>query len=168
MRDIRTITIDLDDTLWSTNPVIGRAERGLYEWLDREYPGITEMFTPEAMFDLRLEVIAEFPERHYDFTFLRRTVLGRLGIAAGYGDGLVDDAMAVFSALRNNVEVFPEVRPALTALQEDYCVIAVTNGNADVDVIGIRDLFHDVISAAAAGGRDLKRETIPTEPFLWM
>ena len=151
MRDIRTITIDLDDTLWAIHPVIERAERQLHDWLRDHYPRITEMFTPDSIFELREKVVSENPGQSHDFTFLRRTVLGRLGIAAGYGDGLVDDAMAVFSTMRNDVEVFPEVRPTLTILGRHYCVIAVTNGNANLDHIGIGDLFHKVISAASAG-----------------
>lgn len=151
MRDIRTITLDLDDTLWAIHPVIERAERMLYEWLGDKYPRITAMFTAEAILKLRDNVVLEYPRQSCDFTFLRRTVLARLGKAAGYGDGLVDDAMTVFSSVRNDVEVFPEVRPALTALREDYYVIALTNGNADIDTIGIRDLFHEVISASSAG-----------------
>ncbi|MDH3373738.1 MAG: HAD family hydrolase, partial [Gammaproteobacteria bacterium] len=51
----------------------------------------------------------------------------------------------------NDVEVFPEVRPTLTELGRRYRVIAVTNGNADVNSIGISDLFHEVISASSAG-----------------
>lgn len=151
MHDIRTITLDLDDTLWAIHPVIERAERKLRDWLRDHYPRITEMFSPEDMFELRGKIADEHPDKLHDFTFLRRAVLGHLGTAAGYGDGLVDGAMTVFSALRNDVEVFPEVRPALNKLRQNYCVIAVTNGNADLNAIGIRDLFHDVISAAAAG-----------------
>lgn len=151
MHDIRTITLDLDDTLWAIHPVIERAERELHDWLCDNYPRITERFTPGDIFKLREQVVSESPDRSHDFTFLRRTVLGRLGVAAGYGDGLVDEAMAVFSAARNDVEIFPEVRPTLTELGRSYCIIALTNGNADVNSIGIHDLFHEVISASSAG-----------------
>lgn len=151
MRDIRTITLDLDDTLWAIHPVIERAEQALHDWLSAEYPRIGEMFSAEDIIELREAVIAEHWERNHDFTFLRRVIIARLGVAAGYGDGLVDAAMEVFSAARNDVEVFPEVRPTLSALREEYCVIAVTNGNADVARIGISDLFHEVISASSAG-----------------
>ena len=158
MHAIRTITIDLDDTLWAIRPVIERAERKLYDWLRDKYPRVTEMFTPDESLKMRENIVDEYPDRSYDFTFLRRTVLGRLGVAAGYGEEIIDGAMAVFSALRNAVEVFPEVRPALTELGRDYCVIAVTNGNANLDHIGIRDLFHHVISASSVGAAKPARE----------
>ncbi|MGI9272545.1 MAG: HAD family hydrolase [Woeseiaceae bacterium] len=151
MNDIRALTIDLDDTLWEIHPVIHRAERKLYEWLGENYPRITAMFSREAVLAERRAVAEQFPEYDHDYTFMRRTVLGRLGIAANYGDALVDDAMEIFDTVRNDVELFPEVRPALLALREEYTLVAVTNGNADLKRIGIDDLFHEFISARTAG-----------------
>ncbi|MGB5346045.1 MAG: HAD family hydrolase [Woeseia sp.] len=151
MKDIRAITIDLDDTLWEIHPVIHRAERRLYEWLGENYPRITALYSREAILQQRVSVAEEFPDMSHDYTFMRRTVLGRLGTAANYGDALVDDAMAVFDAMRNDVTIFPEVRPALTALRKNYVLVAVTNGNADLQRIGIDDLFHEFVSARTAG-----------------
>lgn len=151
MNDIRTITLDLDDTLWEIHPVIRRAEERLYAWMGEHYPRITELFAPDDIWEVRSQVIAEFKDRAHDLTFLRRTVLTRLGEAAGYGDSHVDDAFAVFNEVRNDVTLFPEARPALESLRERYVLIAVTNGNADLERIGIRDLFDGVVSAAMAG-----------------
>ena len=151
MNGIRTITIDLDDTLWEIHPVIRRAEQHLYEWLGRNYPRITELYQPEDLRELRTQVIAEFSDRTHDLTFLRHTVLGRIGVAAGYGTHFIDEAFSVFDAARNDVELFPEVVPALEVLGERFRLIAVTNGNANLETIGIRHLFDDVVTAALAG-----------------
>ncbi len=151
MNDIRTITIDLDDTLWEIHPVIRRAEARLYEWMSEHYPRITDMFGPEELRILRKEVLEEFKDHLHDLTLVRRTVLARLGEAAGYGDSHVDAAFEVFSEARNDVTLFPGVRSALTKLRRRFVLVAVTNGNADLERIGIRDLFDDVISAAMAG-----------------
>lgn len=151
MNRIRTITIDLDDTLWEIHPVIRRAELRLYEWLGENYPRITERYEPQDLRELRTQVIAEFSERAHDLTFIRHTVLGRIGIAAGYGTDFIHEAFRVFDAVRNDVELFPEVVPALEALGERFRIIAVTNGNANLETIGIRHLFHDVVTAALAG-----------------
>ncbi len=158
MQNIRTITLDLDDTLWAIRPVIVRAEKALYAWLREHYPRITERFSPAELLQMREDVVTENQDKSHDLTFLRRKVLGQVGAAAGYGDSPVDDAMVLFSAYRNDVEVFPEVRPALSALGKRYRVIAVTNGNADLDMIGIRDLFDDVVSASMAGAAKPARE----------
>ena len=138
--------------------MIERAERKLYEWLGEEYPRVTDMFSQDEMIKLRESIVAEYRSKSHDFTFLRRAALGRLGAAAGYGVEIVDRAMAYFNPLRNDVEVFPEVRPALTTLGEHYCLIAVTNGNASLDQIGIKDLFDHVISASGVGVAKPDRE----------
>ena len=151
MNDIRTITLDLDDTLWEIHPVIRRAEQALYAWLAEHYPRITLAYRPEDLRELRARVIAEFADRAHDLTFLRRTVLGRAGTAAGYGTDFIDEAFAVFDAVRNDVELFPEVVPTLEALGERYTLIAVTNGNANLETIGIAHLFDDIVTAAKAG-----------------
>ena len=151
VKDIRAITLDLDDTLWACHPVIHRAERGLYEWLGQSYPRITQLFSREAIRKQRAAVALEFPEHSHDFTHMRRTVLGRLARAADYGEQVVDEAMAVFDSIRNDVDIFPEVRPALVELGQTYTLIAVTNGNAKLEMIGIDDLFDDIVTARTAG-----------------
>ena len=151
MNNVRTITLDLDDTLWAIHPVIKRAEERLYTWMSQDYPRITEMFAPEDLVEVRTAVFAEHRDRMHDLYFLRRAVLARIGQAAGYGDSFVDDASAVFIEARNDVELFPEARPALEFLAERYVVVAVTNGNADLEKIGIDDLFDGVVSATMAG-----------------
>jgi putative hydrolase of the HAD superfamily len=149
--DIRTITLDLDDTLWDIAPVIRRAETQLRNWLEERYPRIVEMHQPEDIVELRAQVVAEFQDRSHDLTFIRCEVLARMGIAAGYGDDFVDEAFDVFDRERNTVELFPEVRPALESLASRFTLVAVTNGNAKLERIGIDHFFHAVVSARSAG-----------------
>jgi len=151
VNNIRTITIDLDDTLWEIHPVIKRAELRLYEWLGENYPRITELYAPSDLREIRSEIVVEFADRAHDLTFLRHTVLGRIGAAAGYTTDFIEDAFNVFDAVRNDVDLFPEVVPALEVLASHFQVIAVTNGNANLETIGIRHLFDDVVTAAMAG-----------------
>jgi len=158
VKDIRTITLDLDDTLWEIHPVIRRAEQRLYEWLGENYPRITEMYEPPDLREVRSQVIIEFADRSHDLTFLRQTVLGRVGVAAGYSTDFIDEAFSVFDAARNDVDIFPEVIPALEALNENFVVIAVTNGNANLELIGIDHLFSDVVTAAMAGAAKPARQ----------
>ena len=148
---IRTITLDLDDTLWEIQPVIKRAERRLYEWLGENYPAITARYTVEDLRILRKEVLEKHSDKVHDLTFLRHTVLTEAARVAGCTSFMVEEAFAVFDEVRNDVEMFPEVRPALLALRERYTVIAVTNGNANLEKIGIDDLFHGHVNAAMAG-----------------
>ena len=151
MDDIRTITLDLDDTLWDIAPVIRRAESRLREWLAERYPRIVDMHQPEDIVELRARVVAEYGGQSHDLTFIRKQVLARMGATAGYGDGFVDEAFAVFDRERNTLELFPDVRPALESLASRYTLVAVTNGNARLERIGIDHLFDGVVSARSAG-----------------
>jgi len=148
---IRTITLDLDDTLWEIHPVIRRAEKRLYAWLGEHYPRITERFEPADMREIRSDVVKRHADKAHDLTFLRHTVLMEAANAAGYSDFLVDEAFAVFDEVRNDVDLFPEARPALVALARRFTLIALTNGNADLERIGIDDLFDGHVNAAMAG-----------------
>jgi putative hydrolase of the HAD superfamily len=154
---IRTITLDLDDTLWEIHPVIRRAEERLYAWLGENYPRITEQFEPADLREVRARVVLEHADRAHDLTFLRHTVLMEIASAAGYREFLVDEAFAVFDAVRNDVEMFPEARPALLVLKERFTLIALTNGNADLEKIGISDLFDGHVNAAMAGAAKPER-----------
>ena len=151
MHDIRTITLDLDDTLWAIHPVIARAEQQLYEWFGERFPRIVEQFSIPDIREMRNQVIKENPTRAYDLTFLRRVVIERLGQESGYDNLPVDEAFDVFDEVRNDPELFPDVRPALASLKQRFTLVAVTNGNADLEKIGISDLFHDFVSASMAG-----------------
>lgn len=151
MQHIRAITLDLDDTLWPIQPVIERAEGRLREWLGEQYPLVVSRFTEEAARALRDAVARDFLERAHDFAFLRRETLRRMGEQAGYDSMDVEAAAAAFDAARNEVELFPDVRPALSALRRHYRLVAVTNGTACLERIGIGDLFDGYVNACAAG-----------------
>jgi len=150
VRTITTITLDLDDTLWAIGPVIARAERRLRDWLTLNYPRVPQAFSHDDVLRLRNQVIAEHADRSHDLTFLRREVITRMGQTAGYTID-VDAAFDVFDSERNDLDLYPDVRPALSSLTQRFTLIAVTNGNADLDKIGIGDLFDGFVSARTAG-----------------
>lgn len=150
MHDIRTITLDLDDTLWAVGPVIRRAEERLQAWLVARYPGVAGSLLPDEVARIRTAVLTENIERAHDLTFLRREVISRIGQSAGYNVD-TDAAFRVFDDARNDLELFPDVRPALESLKTRFRLIAVTNGNANLDKIGIREYFDGHVSARSAG-----------------
>lgn len=150
MNDIRTITLDLDDTLWAIGPVIRRAERCLQDWLIAKYPGVAGSLLPDEIARIRTAILAENVDRAHDLTFLRREVIARIGETAGYTVD-TDAAFRVFDDARNDLELYPDVRPALTSLKKRFRLIAVTNGNANLEKIGINELFDGFVSARMAG-----------------
>ena len=151
MHRIRAITLDLDDTLWEIAPVIRRAEAELWQWLAQNYPRIPKLVSAESLQEMRASIFDEFPDRGHDFRFLRKQVLTRVAAIAGYSADLVEPAFDVFDRARNEVEFYPDVLPALESLAQRFRLIAVTNGNASLQKIGVRHLFHDVVTAVEAG-----------------
>jgi len=158
MHRIRIITLDLDDTLWPIMPVIRRAESTMWRWLAEHYPKIPVDWDAERAATLREEVVAEHAAKAHDLKFLRRTVLARMAEASGYGTEPVDPAFDVFDEQRNTVELFPDAEAALRRLGSNYRLLALTNGNADLEKIGIRHFFHDVITAVNAGAAKPSRQ----------
>ena len=149
---IRAITLDLDDTLWEIGPVIERAEARLWEWLGEHYPRIPEVFSPDDVAALREAVVEKYwREKNHDFRFLRKKALAMLAAEAGYDSALVEPAFKVFDAARNDVELFPDVLPGLERLFEKYTVVALTNGSANLQTIGINQFFHNVVTATDVG-----------------
>lgn len=152
MHRIRAITLDLDNTLWEIDSVIHRAEAALWLWLSENYPRIPEAFSAEDVAVLREVTIEKYwKHKSHDYRFLRKKVIGLLAREAGYGEDLVEPAFKVFDDARNDVELYPDVLPDLEILFSRFTVVAVTNGNANLQTIGIRHLFHDVVTAADVG-----------------
>lgn len=151
MHRIRAITLDLDNTLWPIDPVIRRAEATLWQWLAEEYPRVTATLSPEALLAMREAVAEEHHDQSHDLRFLRKKVLERVAVHAGYTTDLVEPAFEVFDRARNEVELYPDVIPGLQSLGGEFTLVAVTNGNANLEKIGIRHLFHDIVAAAEAG-----------------
>ena len=52
---------------------------------------------------------------------------------------------------RNNVELYPDALPALQALSQQYPLVALTDGNSDLESIGIRKYFVGAVYAIDVG-----------------
>jgi putative hydrolase of the HAD superfamily len=148
---IRAITIDLDDTLWPIEPVMLRAEQRLDAWLRANCPGAAAAFPIAAMRALRDRVAAEHPHLAHDFTTQRLICLRTALHPHGYGDEHVDAAFAEFYAARNEVECYHDALPALERLARQFPLVSLSNGNADLERIGIARFFAFSISSRSFG-----------------
>lgn len=148
---IKAITFDLDDTLWDVWPVVIRAEQLLHDWLTTHYPHIPAQFTPLELRELCGEIASTWPAIAHDRTLLRKEALRLAAQRVGYAEFAVEAAFAVFYAARNAVELFEEVRPVLERLAQRYTLASLSNGNADVDLIGLSDVFTFSLNAIEVG-----------------
>ncbi len=151
MQGIRAVCLDLDDTLWPVAPAIARAEAAMLEWLGWHCPRVLERHDVESLRRLRAEVVAAHPGRLHDLSFLRHAAIERAVTGCGYPAECADGAFAAFFEARNRVELFADVLPALDRLAARYRLLALSNGNADLGVIGIAERFEHAVSAREAG-----------------
>lgn len=148
---VRAITLDLDETLWPIWPVIQRAEQVTHAWLGRHAPRTAAQFDVAALRQLRNAVAEEHPEQAHDFSWQRRTSLARALRLAGEDPALAAPAFEVFFAERQRVTLFDEVPQALAGLSQRWPVFALTNGNADLQRMGLADHFVGGLTAREFG-----------------
>jgi putative hydrolase of the HAD superfamily len=151
MQNILAVAFDLDNTLWDVGPVIARAEQRMMAWLREHAPGITERVTLEEMRAAREQLAKSEPDRAHDLVYLRVATLTRLARDSGYEDALAERAFQVFHHARNDVELFPDVAPALERLRGRYALATLSNGTADLVRIGLASLFSVRLCARDIG-----------------
>lgn len=148
---IRAITLDLDDTLWPVLPVLERAEREFDEYLQQHYPDVARTWPVPALRALRMQVASERPDLSHDFTELRYLTMRQAFAACGIDDPPLDALWQVFARARNRVELYPDALPALARIAARVPVASLTNGNADLEMIGIHAHFAHRIYARECG-----------------
>ncbi len=151
MNAIRAVTIDLDDTLWDITPVIIEAEKRVLDWLQNHCPTVIDRYGPEGLQNERRKVAAEYPELKHDLTMMRKLTLERVLLQCGYDTSLVEPAFDEFMQARNNVSLFPDVKPSLERLSRRYPLVSISNGNADLVRIGLSAYFTACVSARDVG-----------------
>jgi HAD superfamily hydrolase (TIGR01549 family) len=149
---IKAISLDLDDTLWPIWPVIERAEKALHDWLTVHAPMAAALFSsPSALREIRDYMAMSKPELKHDMSALRRESIRLALYRAGENPLMADPAFEVFFAERQNVTLFDDARPTLEFLAQRFPLVSVSNGNADLERIGIAPLFRAAISAREFG-----------------
>lgn len=144
---VRAITLDLDDTLWPFAPIGARIEQVLHDWMLEHSPRTAEQFPIETMRALNRRLIDEHPQLVHDLSELRRMTLRHALRESGSDPELCHAAYDAFFAERNRVECYADSIEALQRITAHVPVAAVTNGNADLDAIGLSQ--HFVFNLAA-------------------
>lgn len=151
-RRVKAITLDLDDTLWPIWPVIARCERVLHAWLTTHAPRAAAMAaSPEALRAVRETLNQTRPDLAHDLSALRRESIRLVLTRAGEDPGLAEPAFEVFFAERQRVELFDDALPALVFLSARYPLVAISNGNADLQRVGLGQYFKAALSAREFG-----------------
>jgi FMN hydrolase / 5-amino-6-(5-phospho-D-ribitylamino)uracil phosphatase len=147
----RAITLDLDDTLWPIAPAICAAEAALDGWLATHAPEVARRWPVDAMRALRERIAAERTELAHDYSAQRRLSLAHALADCDADPALAEPAFDAFFAARNQVDCYPDTFDALPRLAARVPVAAVTNGNADLALVGLSRHFRFSLCAREHG-----------------
>ena len=152
---IHLITLDLDNTLWDIEKTMVRAEKELRMHLKSVSEKAFDIYCSETTSEIRNRLLREQPRLRSNLTEFRKVLLGEIFFRAGNSiqDSkiLASSAFNTFFEFRNKVVFFEGAINVLIALSEKYKVYALTNGNADVKMIGIDKYLSGAVSSAEVG-----------------
>ena len=149
--NIRAITLDLDNTLWDIFPTLRIAEQNSYQYLSQHYPRIVARYSVDDIPELREQIYTNNQHLRHDVTEIRRQLYIHLLAQCDYDTADAEQLLVRFIVDRNKVEFYPDVLPALKALAQSYPLVALSDGNADLEAIGIQDLFVGGVFAGDIG-----------------
>lgn len=154
---IQAITLDLDDTLYDNHPYIVRAEQKLREFLHQQFP-VTQQADQYFWKNTRARVVKENPHLRFDMGQQRRHIL-RAGLREyGYQGDTLDEAVELcfnyFYFHRSNFKVDKTICSLLSTLAQKLPLVAITNGNVNLEQIGISEYFQ--LSLHASGIQPMK------------
>ncbi|MBO67964.1 MAG: HAD family hydrolase [Acidiferrobacteraceae bacterium] len=150
-KQIRTITLDLDDTLWDIASVIQQAEKHIYQEICHRFPRAAERYGPHGVPEIRQKVISMHPEIAHDLTTVRLLTFRSLLAEFDYDVQEAEVLLSEFLEERHKVKFFPDAISALIKLSGRYPLVAITNGNANIEKLGIAKFFVGQMSARKAG-----------------
>lgn len=151
---IKLLTFDLDNTLWSVEPIITRAETAMMDWIYDHYPELRFKISLVQFEQYKEKMHQEYPQIRHDLTQLRLHTLKNIladHVRQDQISFIVQKAYEVFFHHRNQVQYFPYVLETLEELSSRYPLYALSNGNADIQRVGLGHIFGEHLSAASVG-----------------
>ncbi|MEF1312072.1 5-amino-6-(5-phospho-D-ribitylamino)uracil phosphatase YigB [Vibrio mytili] len=151
---IKAMTFDLDDTLYDNAPIIARMERELLSWLQVSHPAVAHMGKTDWL-AVKRRVVTQSPDLKSDVTLWRLVQLKQGFLDAGYNSKqaqlAAEQGVNVALDWRNRFAVPQQSLDILMQLGNKVPLIAITNGNVDVDKIGLAPYFQCVLKAGPDG-----------------
>lgn len=154
LSDIKALTFDLDDTLYDNRPVIEHLEVGFRQWFAEHYP-ISTQRDGRWWLKIKRAVVETNPELKHDVTLWRhaqlKSGLERLGMESLQAKAAADEAIGEVLRLRNQIRIPEKTHQVLSALAKSFPLIAISNGNADPEKIGLGHYFQLALRAGPDG-----------------
>lgn len=150
---IEGLTFDLDDTLYDNHPLMIVAEQRLLDYLARHYPDTQDMTVHHwrAIKNEQLQIHADLAS---DMGELRKRTL-RAGLTTrGYSgqtlNNAVQDCFEFFYFERSNFEISKTIHSLLSELSKRLPLVAITNGNVNMQQVGLDGYFTHCFKANLA------------------
>ena len=151
---IKVLSFDLDDTLYPNGDVISRAELAMQQRL-RQLLGEVSYNDPLYWWQQRKILAALKPQIRHDVSQWRLLALEQgltaQGIQSCAAAEIAELAMLAFVEARTAIQLPATVRPLLQQLASRFSLIAISNGNADIQRMGLGDLFEFGLRAGPDG-----------------
>ena len=149
---LRLITFDLDHTLWDPTDALIAAEQAMFGWINEHSPVTASFYPPEKFHAYKKDLAAAYPELTAKVSEFRFQLLRRIFLQSGHDSDtarrMAQDAFAAFYQARSTgLTLFENVADVMAELKESYSLIALTNGNADLDIAGHTHLFERHLKA---------------------
>jgi FMN hydrolase / 5-amino-6-(5-phospho-D-ribitylamino)uracil phosphatase len=144
LQPVKALSFDLDDTLYNNHEIMVRAERALLDFLHLEYPD-TARHDIEFWRQIKSQLLQQRPELQSDMGELRRQQLHHGLQTCGYGGETLATATQVafdyFYDQRSDFKVTDSTCSLLRQLADKVPMVAITNGNVNLEKIGIAGYF---------------------------
>ena len=154
LQPFSVLSFDLDDTLYDNKPVIEAAEQAMLKALADLTPA-SRTTDSQFWWQQRVKLARIEPEIRHDIG--RWRLLGieagliELGISRPDARVMAEKGYAAFLHERTRITLTDDVIRLLQALASRYRLIAITNGNACIDKMGIGELFEFSLQAGPDG-----------------
>tara|TARA_R110002153_G_scaffold27084_5_gene84295 strand:- start:29939 stop:30655 length:717 start_codon:yes stop_codon:yes gene_type:complete len=144
LNKIQAITFDLDDTLYENTSVIVEAERSLIEFMQQQYPATRHVDKGFWGKQQKVHILAN-PSLKNDMGELRRLTLNtgfkKLGLSGGELNTATTQCFEHFYYQRSNFTLNRNVHSLLKTLADKLPLVAITNGNVNLQQIGLAEYF---------------------------
>lgn len=148
---INALTFDLDDTLYDNHPFIVSAEKALRAHLSKHFPQ-TGVLTHTDWLQIKRELLSGNPKLYSDMSRLRWQTLeagfARIGFAGQQLLDAVQSSYDLFYYERSNFRVRSQVIEVLVELRKQVPLVAITNGNVNLEQIGLGECFDLCLHAS--------------------
>ena len=152
-RPFSVMSFDLDDTLYNNHPIIKAAVKAQQDYLNA-LPSYLQQ-GPKYWQKCRNEAVLQLPELADNVTKWRqhtlRLALSKLDLNEHEVEHHADAAYNAFADARSKIVVTDDVLKLLDNLAQHFTLVAITNGNVEIERFNLRDKFELVLQAGMHG-----------------